>query len=352
MHPSPRISIAMPVRDAGPWLEECLDSVAAQTERDFELIAVDDGSTDSSAAILAARAAADPRIRVLRTTPGSGGAVGIVAALNLALEAARAPLLARMDADDVMHGERLARQAEALEADPSLFAVTSRTAAFPEAELRDGMRAYLAWQNGLLAPEDLARDRFIESPVLHPSVMMRTEAVRQDLGGWRERGWPEDWDFFLRAFEKGLRIGRLPETLVNWRLHARQLTRTHARYREQSLLAARACYLGRHLLGEAVSSDRDVWVLGAGPVGKALVKALAEAGVVARGLADVDPRKIGGVVRGRAHRWPVVAHDRLRGLVPRPFAVSAVSGPVARQRVRGELAGWGWREGEDFVVAA
>lgn len=345
---APRLSIALPVRNAEDWLDECLDSVLAQTETDFELLAVDDGSTDASLAMLETRRLRDGRIRILHTTSGDRG---IAAALNVALEAARAPVLVRMDADDRMHPQRLAMQAAALDADRSLFGVTSRAAAFPAEQLRDGMRAYLGWQNGLLAAEDLARDRFIESPLLHPSVALRTATVRDVLGGWRDTAWPEDWDFFLRAFESGLRIRRLPEVLVEWRLHPGQSTRVDPRYSADSLLEARAVFLARYL-SNVSHADRSLWVLGAGPVGKSLIKALSRCGVVAHGLADVDARKIGGVVRGSGHRWRVVSHETLRPMKPRPFAVSAVSGATARTRVRILLRDWGWTEGEDFVVAA
>lgn len=344
----PRSSIALPVRDAEPWLSECLASIAAQTDGDHEVLAVDDGSSDASRAILEAAAADDPRVRVLQTAATDRG---LVPALNLALALARAPILVRMDADDRMHPERIARQAAALESDPTLFAVTSRTRAFPEDELRDGMRAYIEWQNGLMAPEELFRDRFIESPVVHPSVAIRTEVSRRELGGWRDAGWPEDWDFFLRAFERGLRMARLPEVLLEWRQHGRQATRTGETYRAEALVAARAAFLARRLTVE-MDVGRGVWILGAGPVGKELIKGLARAGAVAEGLADVDPRKVGGVVRGTNHAWPVVEHARLRTIQPRPFAVSAVAGATARCRVRGELAGWGWVEDVDFVVAA
>lgn len=343
-----RISVGVPVRDAGEWVGEALESVLAQTEASFEVLAVDDGSGDGSRGILEEFARRDSRVRILETGRDERG---IVAALNLALAAARSPYFARMDADDRMHPERLARQAAALDADPSLFGVTSRAAAFPEEELRDGMRAYLDWQNGLIAPAELARDRFIESPLLHPSVMLRVEPLRDRLCGWRDLGRPEDWDLFLRAFESDLRIARLPEVLLEWRLHPRQSTRTHPRYSEESLLALRSHFLARRL-ARVVAGGRPVWILGAGPVGKALVKALAVEGLVAEGLADVDPRKIGGVVRGAGRRWPVVAHETLRPMDPRPFAVSAVAGATARSRVRAELARWGWSEGEDFVVAA
>ncbi|MBI5503316.1 MAG: glycosyltransferase [Deltaproteobacteria bacterium] len=343
-----RVSVLLPVRDAEPWLAEAVDSVLVQSEPSFELIAVDDGSTDASAAMLADYARRDRRVQVLSTR---GGGRGIVEALNLALEVARAPYVARMDADDRMHPCRLAMQVAALDDDSELFGVSCRARAFPDEELRDGMRAYLEWQNGLVAPEELARDRFIESPLLHPSVMMRTEPLRHSLGGWRDAGWPEDWDLFLRAFESGLRLQRLPELLFEWRLHAAQATRTDDRYSEAALLAARAHFLARALRSD-VGDGRALWILGAGPVGKTLVKALANEGLGIAGLADVDSRKIGGVVRDGARSWPVIEHSLLRGKEPRPFAVSAVAGAAARARVRAELARWRWREGADFVVAA
>ena len=93
-------------------------------------------------------------------------------------------------------------------------------------------------------------------------------------------------------------------------------------------------------------------VLGAGPVGKALTKALHRHGVPVHALVDVDPRKVGGVVRGEGASWKVLPHAALAGWQPRPFAVSAVSGAPARTRVRSELQRFGWTEGDDFVVAA
>src|SRR5690349_5739502 len=92
---APRLSIALPVLDAEPWLAECLDSVLAQSERSFEVLAVDDGSSDASAAILDDYRRRDGRIRVLAT---SDAARGIVPALNLALGEARGEYLVRMDA--------------------------------------------------------------------------------------------------------------------------------------------------------------------------------------------------------------------------------------------------------------
>jgi glycosyltransferase involved in cell wall biosynthesis len=345
-----RVTILMPVRDAGRWLGECLDSIVGQSESDWDLVAIDDGSRDDSRALLDARAGCDARIRVASTSPGRRG---LVAALNAGLALARSPLLARMDADDVADPRRLERQCAALDADTSLFAAACKVDPFPDSQLGDGMRRYVDWQNGLLAPDQIARDRFVESPVLHPSTIMRTAALRDSLGGWRETGWPEDWDLFLRALAAGLRIGRVNEVLLAWRLHGRQATRVDPRYGEDRLMACRAHHLANELRQRSVGcAGRPLWILGAGPVGKSLCKLLAIEGVVPAGLVDVDPRKIGGRVRDGVRAWPVVSMDALFTASPRPYAISAVGRPGGRTDVRGLLSERGWRELEDYLVAA
>jgi len=348
---APAVTVLMPVRNAARWLDDALDSVRTQTLGDWELVAVDDGSDDASRSILDRHRDRDARIHVVAGEPDDAG---IVAALNLGLGAARAPLLARMDADDVMHAERLELQRRALESDPSLFAVSCRVGAFPDANVGEGMRRYLAWQNELTGPDELARDRFVEMPLLHPSVMMRTDVMRERLGGWRDAGWAEDWDLFLRAFAGGLRVARVPHELLYWRVHDEQATRVDPRYSAERFMQARAHFLAAALAG----ARRPLWILGAGPVGKKLGKSLqrelaaAKAPVALAGFVDVDPKKIGGVVHDGRHRWPVISMAELAALRPRPFAIAAVGQRGGRDRVRGALAGAGWREGDDFLVAA
>ena len=106
----PRVSVLLPVRDEEPFLAECLESLSAQTLADFEVIAVDDGSTDATPGILAAHARSDSRFHMLRQEPA-----GMVAASERARAEARAPLVARMDADDVALPERLELQVAAIE---------------------------------------------------------------------------------------------------------------------------------------------------------------------------------------------------------------------------------------------
>ena len=319
---TPGVSVVLPVRDAAATLPECLASLAAQTLRDHELIAVDDGSRDASAAILAAAAARDRRLRVI-TTP----ARGLPSALNTAVERARAPLLARMDADDIAHPERLAAQRRFLEAHPEVSILGSGVELLAAAPA-PGMRAYIDWSNGLLDHSAISDDLYVESPLVHPSVMLRRERLL-GLGGYRDFGGPEDYDLWLRAYGAGARFAKLREVLLVWRDAPRRLTRVDPRYHPDRFRELKLAALERHQ-PEALAR---VVIWGAGPIGKAWARALRMRGHGIEAFVEVDARKIGK----RVHGAPVVAVDQAPASGP-ALHLAAVGQPGARQRIRAAAA--------------
>jgi len=335
MGSAPSVSILLPVRDGAATLGPALASIAAQTFRDYEVVVVDDGSRDATPDILRRHAAGDARLRAT-TTPGQG----LPHALRTGLAACRAPLVARFDADDLMHRDRLALQTAALGADPSLAGIGSRVRSFPRRTLRDGMRRYEAWLNSLLTPEEIARERFVEAPLVHPSATLRRDVLER-AGGWRDSPWPEDWDLWLRLLEGGCRLAKCPELLHFWRDGAARLTRSHPRYAPENLVRARAHFLARGPL-----RDRPAVLWGAGPVGKALLKALDAERARVKAFVDIDPRKIGQIVHGRR----VLAPTALR----RDGAVllASVGAAGARAQIRAEACARGYREGSDFFACA
>jgi glycosyltransferase involved in cell wall biosynthesis len=329
--------VLLPVRDAATTLADCLASLASQTLEDHEVVAVDDGSSDSSGALLEQAARKDGRVRVLRTGPR-----GLVAALNLALTHARGALLARMDADDLAHPERLALQARRLEEDPETAVLGCRVALLPGPGTGRGLVAYLEWQNGLLEHQAIVRDLLVESPLVHPSVMLWARALRA-LGGYRDCGGPEDYDLWLRAHALGLRFAKLPETLLSWRDHPGRLTRRDPRY-----AAARFRDLKLEALERGpLVGGRAVVLWGAGPIGKAWSRALRARGHPVAAFVEVDPRKLGGRLHG-APVLDVATAGALRG----PLHLAAVGQPGARARIRAEAARLGLRDGVDLWAVA
>jgi glycosyltransferase involved in cell wall biosynthesis len=332
---TPAISVLLPARDAEATLERAVFSLLAQTFRDFELLALDDGSKDGTRAVLERLARGDARMRVLDARGG-----GLVHALSLGLSQAQAPLVARMDADDESLPERFALQVAALAADGSLAGVGTQVEMFREDRpVSPNLQAYAAWLSSLVTPELLFRDRLVESPLCHPSVMLRREAIER-AGGWREGDFPEDWDLWLRLLESGERLSVVPQLLHRWRDHDARLTRTDARYH----LASHARLRARVLLERFAGVELTVW--GAGQVGLELTRLLRAGGAKLARLVDISPRKVGQKIEG----LPVIAPESLGP--PRGHLIAAVGAKGARAEIRTHLERAGWVEGRDFTCAA
>jgi glycosyltransferase involved in cell wall biosynthesis len=301
-------------------------------------VIVDDGSRDATGDRARAFAARDPRFRVV-TTPHRG----LVAALATGLAACRAAVVARMDADDVMHRDRLALQLAALDADPALAAVGSHVRVFPRRRLAPGLRAYERWLDAIETPADVRAEAFVECPVAHPTLAIRTDVLR--TFGYRDVGWPEDYDLVLvlRLLARGHVLGVVPRRLLAWRDGPRRLWRTDRRYALDRFTACKAAHLAAGFLAGV-----DAYVLcGYGATGRALRKALLAHGKRPSRIVDVHPRRVGETIAGA----PVVSVDELRRRPERPV-VASVAGGRRRAEIRALLASNGLRELEDFVCAA
>jgi GT2 family glycosyltransferase len=331
------VSILLPVRDGSLHLHECIASLDAQTLGDFEVLAVDDGSRDATPSLLRDWASRDARVRVLTQE-----AHGLVAALEVARTRAHGRYLARMDADDIADPRRLELQLALMEARPELSMCGCGVRYFPDELVKDGARRYRDWINALVEPEQIVRDLFVECPIAHPTFFMRADAVAR-VGGYRDLGWPEDYDLLIRLWEAGGRFAKVSEALLAWREGQQRLSRVHPSYAPEAFRRLKVDALRRTL----VRGRDGVVVWGAGPTGKAFARALLDASMEIRAFVDLDPRKVGQVVHG-APVIPVGRVDEYRAA----FCVAAVGQPGARAEIRGALTRLGWTEGVDFVAVA
>jgi len=322
------ISVLLPARNAAATLREALHGVLAQQGAPpFELVCVDDASTDATPVLLDEAGREDPRVKIVR-----GEGRGIVAALNLGLAHCKGDLIARMDADDLVHADRLRLQAELLASDAELGAVGSLVSCGAP-----GLARLEAWLNATVTKEQCRNARFVEAPLVHPSTTFRREALGS---GWEDNGWAEDWDLLLRLVERGWQLAKVPRNLLFWRDSEHRLTRTAPAYTFEKMARLRAHYLARGPLRER---SFDIW--GAGPSGKRLARELEAHGLRPRSFFDVDPSK--HIARGR----PVL---RERDLPPPSDALMlcAVGAAGAREEIRALLEPRGYREGDHFLFAA
>ena len=218
---SPIVTVLLPVYNSERFLREAVESILAQTLESFELLIVDDGSTDGTEAIC--RSFSDPRVRVLRYEKNAG----VIFALNAGIDLITTKYVARMDADDVSLPDRLARQVAFLESRPDIAACGCWLVELVDGRLRDVMRrptgAYLrqtAWR-----------------PVPMYTPCLKTEVLRE-LRYRPEFVHAEDYDLQLRLC-RGHRVDNVPAVLYRYRIH--QASDTHTYRLQQRAKSWRAC---------------------------------------------------------------------------------------------------------------
>jgi len=235
MSPTPRITVLMAVYNGDRYLRAAVDSVLAQTQRDFEFLVVDDGSTDATSRILSGYR--DDRLRFVRNETN----IGLTRSLNRGLELARGAFIARMDADDICHPDRLARQLAFLEARPEVGVVGSGYVNIDS----DGsplFRSSFSGEHGFLLWY-----LFFQNPIAHPTVLMRTDLVRKAHGYREEVRFGQDHDLWWRLALQ-TRLSNLPEPLLRLRHHAHSITSRHT-HEQQALCARLQHEMLPHVLG-------------------------------------------------------------------------------------------------------
>jgi hypothetical protein len=203
------------------------------------------------------------------------------------------------------------------------------------------MRAYARWLRSIDSPARVREEAFVECPVPHPTLMLRRELLLRH--GYRDRGWPEDYDLVLRLLAAGERIGVLPRRLLAWRHAEGRLSQTGDAYTGARFTACKAEFLANGFL--AGGERYALW--GYGGTGRALARALRGHAKRPELIVELHPRRIGRTIQGAR----VVAPPELARGLALPLVVS-VAGATARAQIRAELARLGLRETVDYVCAA
>lgn len=358
----PRVSVVLPVRHAAGTVARAIASIRAQTFPDWELIAVDDGSSDGTREILRALARDEPRLTLIEQDHA-----GVAAAANAGAAAARGEFIARMDADDVSHPERLAAQVAFLDAVENRgVGVAGCLVEFGgDRAAAEGYARHVDWVNSLVTPDEIALHRFVEAPLANPSVMFRRELVARH-GGYRDGEFPEDYELWLRWLDAGVRMAKVPRVLLTWHDAPTRLTRTDARYDPEAFFRVKAPWIANEVrrLGagrfcdptsttqranERVTAPPCVWIWGAGRPARKRAAHLLAHGVSIAGYIDVDAKKTGRGLGGTG--LPIIAPEAL----PPPgdiFVLGYVARRGVREDVRARLRARGYQEGRDFLMCA
>jgi len=332
----PLVSVLLPFHNAAQTLGECIDSILAQTLADIEIIAVNDFSNDESLELLQQYGA--DRIRVIEND-----CRGLVSALNTGLAYCRAPMVARMDADDIMYSNRLEEQYEYLRKHHDLVLVATQARKFPEATVRNGYREYMRWQNSVLSSDDIYNQIYIESPFAHPSVMFRRDSVIA-AGAYREGAFPEDYELWLRLLHMGHRMEKLSQVLLDWRESDTRLSRVSDNYSRNAFDRIRAEYLSQ----DRRIHNKPIAFWGAGRKTRQRARHLLEKGFEAKVWIDIDPKKIGNRIHGIEVVEPAWLQQAMR-YGNKPFVLNYVTNHGARDIARNYLERIGYILGQDYL---
>jgi glycosyltransferase involved in cell wall biosynthesis len=336
----PNVSILLPAYNAAATIEAAVRSCLEQTYADFELIVVDDGSTDETLALTETIVANDQRVRII-SIPHAG----VTTAFNTGLAAANGNYIARMDADDRMHPQKIEKQVLFLEEHPEIGVVSCLVQHGGDAQAQEGYARHIEWVNSLVSPDEIALNRFVESPVCNPTVLFRAELVKK-YGGAREGNFPEDYEMWLRWMDHGVRFAKVPKLLFTWNDLPSRLTRNDARYSAEAFERAKTGYLAEFITEMNLRNHRPLFLCGAGRITRRKSDFLVACGLQIGGYIDIDPRKIGRSYNG----LPVISLDQLPP-AENACVVSYVANRGAREEIRRILEEKEFVEGKDFVMA-
>lgn len=328
------VSILMPVKNTSLYLSDCLDSILAQTYQNWELIAINDHSTDSSLAILQQYSQKDARIQVYNNTD-----TGIITALRLAFSKSKGTLITRMDSDDLMEVTKLAILVKQLKEAGEGHLAIGQVNYFSEDKLGQGYRNYAAWLNELTQKGQNFKEIYKECVIPSPCWMVH----RTDLnscGAFEPDRYPEDYDLCFRFYAQGLKVLPSLTILHQWRDYGTRTSRTHEHYANNQFINIKTHYFKQL----DYNPQRTLVLWGVGKRGKAIAQTLQAERLSFSWFCN-NPKKIG-------HRIYDVIIESVEQLshLTHPQVIVSIASPDEQPLVCQELELLGLKAAEDYFL--
>ena len=253
-----KISILLPFRNAAPWIEETINSILNQSHANWELLAIDDASTDPTRQII--ESFEDSRIQVI-----TNNLEGIIPALKTGLDHATGSFITRMDADDLMPPKKLELLLEAIDGHRDIS--TGKVAYFSETAVSKGYQKYELWLNQRIENNDHYDCIYRECVIASPNWLASTAALKEDHI-FDQLNYPEDYDMTFLWKENGYRIKTVDEVTHLWREHPARTSRNSEVYDQYSFFQLKLDWFYRSEEGKTLG------IFGVGPKGKLVVEHL------------------------------------------------------------------------------
>ena len=333
----PKISVILPFYNANKTILRAVLSIKNQTFTNFECILVDNNSTDDSKAIVQTIVDSDHRFKLV-----SEKKQGVTFASNKGWETSTGEYIARMDADDWSHPTRLEKQNDFLDSNPDYGAVGTLVNHMSHSEYTGGMARFVEWSNSLTTYDQICKNRFIELPIVNPTAMWRRQVAAEN-GMYLDGNFPEDYEMWLRWLDKGVKIGKIKEVLLDWYDSDNRLSRTHKIYSDKLFYKIKTKYLADWLEKNNPFHPK-VAIWGASKISRRRAKLLEEHCIEI--CCYIDTKNNKRQIDKEVHFFKNI---------PSPetiFVLTYIKQREAREATRAFLIKKGYNESENFLVVS
>ena len=327
------VSILIPFKNTEIYLSDCLDSIINQSYGHWEVLIVDDHSTDSSYQLVAQYALKDKRIKLLKNN-----GTGIIDALRLAFANSQGEFITRMDSDDIMHPDKLNILASNLTTFGKKHVAVGLVKYFSKEGIQEGYKSYENWLNRLTRTGDNYTEIYKECVIPSPCWMVH----RDDLmacGAFDHDRYPEDYDLTFRFYKHQFKCIPCDTVLHFWRDYSTRTSRTHVHYAQNHFTSLKIHFF----LEIDYNKTKTLTIWGAGTKGKIIAKTLVEKNIPFEWICD-NPNKIGRAIYGKTLK----AFNELKH-IKNPQSIVTVANKKAQKEIRSFLSELNLKPVEDYV---